>query len=143
MGKKLAGWKEKMLSKAGKEVLIKAVARAIPTYTMSCFKIADSLCDDLTSMIRNFWWGQKVEEKKIAWLRWEKMCEPKSSGGMGFKKLKQFNLALLAKQGWRLQMDHSSLVYRVLKVKYFPRYEFIEASMGNNPSYTWRSIMAA
>ena len=53
--KKLAGWKEKLLSKAGKEVLIKAVAQARPTYTMSCFKIPDSLCDDLTSMIRNFW----------------------------------------------------------------------------------------
>ena len=52
--KKLAGWKEKLLSKAGKEVLIKDVAQAIPTYTMSCFKIPDSLCDDLTSMIRNF-----------------------------------------------------------------------------------------
>ena len=115
VGKKLAGWKEKMLSKAGKEVLIKAVAQAIPTYTMSYFKIPNSLCDNLTSMIRNFWWGQKAEEKKIAWLSWEKMCEPKSSGGMGFKKLKQFNLALLAKQGWRLQTDHTSLVYRVLK----------------------------
>ena len=43
-----------MLSKAGKEVLIKAVAQAIPTYTMSCFKILDVLYDDLTSMIRNF-----------------------------------------------------------------------------------------
>ena len=57
LGKKLAGWKEKMLSKAGKEVMIKAVAQAIPTYTMSCFKIPNSFCDDLTSMIRNFWWG--------------------------------------------------------------------------------------
>ena len=57
VGKKLAGWKEMMLSKAGKEVLIKAVAQAIPTYTMSCFKIPNSFCDDLTSMIRNFWWG--------------------------------------------------------------------------------------
>ena len=57
LSKKLAGWKEKLLSKAGKEVLIKDIAQAIPTYTMSCFKIPDSLCDDLTSMIRNFWWG--------------------------------------------------------------------------------------
>ena len=96
--KKLTGWKEKMLSKVGKEVLIKAVAQAIPTYTMSCFKLPDALCDELTSMIRNFWWGQKEEEKKIAWLSWEKLCEPKSNGGMGFRQLKQFNLALLAKQ---------------------------------------------
>ena len=54
LGKKLAGWKEKLLSKVGKEVLIKAVAQAIPTYTMNCFKITDSLCDELTSLIRNF-----------------------------------------------------------------------------------------
>ena len=55
--KQLAGWKEKLLSKVGKEVLIKVVAQAIPTYTMSVFKLSDSLCEDLTSMIRNFWWG--------------------------------------------------------------------------------------
>ena len=54
--KQLAGWKEKLLSKARKEVLIKVVAQAIPTYTMSVFKLSDSLCEDLTSMIRNFWW---------------------------------------------------------------------------------------
>lgn len=62
---KLAGWKEKLLSKAGKEILIKTIAQAIPTYTMSCFKIPNSLCDDLTSMIRNFWWGQKQDERKM------------------------------------------------------------------------------
>ena len=55
--KKLAGWKGKLLSKAGKAVLIKAVAQAILTYTMSCFKILDSLYDELTSMIRQIWWG--------------------------------------------------------------------------------------
>ena len=66
LSKKLAGWKGKLLSKASKEVLIKAVTQAIPTYTMSYFKIPDSLCDKLTSMIRQFWWGQRGEEKKMA-----------------------------------------------------------------------------
>lgn len=62
--KKLAGWKEKLLSKAGREIIIKAMAQAIPTYTMSCFKLPDSLCEELSSMIRNFWWGQKPEKKR-------------------------------------------------------------------------------
>lgn len=55
-----------MLSRAGKEVLIKAVTQAIPTYTMSCFKILNSLCEDLTGMVRNFWWERRKEEKKMA-----------------------------------------------------------------------------
>jgi len=76
------------------------------------------------------------DEKKIAWLSKEKMWEPKSCGGMGFKNLELFNLAFLAKQGWRLQMGQNSLVYKVLKAKYFPMSDFAYASLDNNPSYT-------
>ena len=85
LSKKLAGLKEKMLSKARKEVLIKAVAQAIPMYTMGCFKISDSLCDDMTSMIWNFWWGQKRDERKMVWISWDKLCDSKEEGGLGFR----------------------------------------------------------
>ena len=133
----------KIVVQGGKEVLIKVVAQAILTYTMSCFKLPDSLCDEMMGMIRNFWWGQKKEERKIAWLSWQKMCEPKCDGGLGFKNLKWFNMALLAKQGWHLQMGGDSLVYRVLKAKYFPMSDFVHASIGHIPSYTWRSLISA
>ena len=80
----------------------------------------------------------------MAWLSWDKLCEPKANGGMGFRQLNQFNLALLAKQGWRLQVMHDSLVlvYGLFKARYFPHTDFVHASMGNCPSYAW-SIMAA
>ena len=47
---RLQGWKEKLLSQAGREVLIKAVIQAIPTYAMSCFKFPMRLCDEISSM---------------------------------------------------------------------------------------------
>ena len=57
-----------MLSQAGKEILIKAIAQAIaiPTYTMSVFKPPNTLCDELTSMVRSFWWGQSNGRQKMA-----------------------------------------------------------------------------
>ena len=55
LDKKLSRWKEKMLSHAGKEILIKAVAQTIPTYTMSVFKLLNTLCDEMTSMVCKFW----------------------------------------------------------------------------------------
>ena len=58
-----------------------------------------------------------------------------SCGGMGLKLLKSFTLALLAKQGKRLQMAHNSIVYRVYKAKYFKDYDFTQATLGNNLSY--------
>ena len=53
---KLQGWKEKLLSEAGKEVLLKAVVQAIPMFAMSCFKLPVGLCQDIEMLIRNFWW---------------------------------------------------------------------------------------
>ncbi|XP_075650222.1 uncharacterized protein LOC142620797 [Castanea sativa] len=46
-------------------------------------------------------------------------------------------------QGWRVQKGGESLMHEVFKAKYFSQCDFVEASLGNNPSYAWRSIMAA
>ena len=143
MANKVSGWKEKLLTPAGKEILIKSVAQAVPSYTMSCFLLPKKLCEELTGMIRKFWWGQVKNEKKLAWLSWDKMCLPKDRGGLGFRDLKSFNLALLSKKGWRLQTNSTSLFSRVYKAKYFPQCSFVEATVGPNRSYAWRSLMAA
>lgn len=68
--KKLKGWKEKFLSLAGREILIKSVAQAIPTYVMGCFSLPLSLCEHIEGMIRRFWWGSKQGERKIHWINW-------------------------------------------------------------------------
>ena len=62
---KLQGWKKQLLSQAGREILLKAVIQAIPTFAMSCFKLPATLCNDIEALIRKFWWGQRGNQRKI------------------------------------------------------------------------------
>ena len=97
--KKLQGWKGVMLSRVGKEVLIKAVVQSLPTYTIGVFQLPLRICDELNALCAKFWWGQAGSERKIHWKSWSFLSRPKKEGGMGFHDLRSFNLAMLAKQG--------------------------------------------
>ncbi|GLT45911.1 hypothetical protein SLA2020_197070 [Shorea laevis] len=138
---KLKQWKVALLSQAGREVLIKAVAMSIPTYTMSCFLFPSCTCKEINKLIRDFWWGQQHEERKLCWVSWQMMTQSKFYGGMGFKDLLCFNLAMLAKQAWRLMQNPQSLWVRVLKSLYFKDTSFLSARKGSHPSWAWTSIL--
>ncbi|KAH9649685.1 putative reverse transcriptase/RNA-dependent DNA polymerase [Citrus sinensis] len=107
----------KLFSSGGKEILIKAVAQAVPSYAMSVFKIPLAVCNDI--------------QRAIAKIR----------GGIGFKDISSFNHALVAKQGWILLQYPDSLVAQVLKARYYRHIDFMEAKVSSNPSFIWRSIL--
>lgn len=113
------GQKEKFILKAGREVLIKTITQAIPTYSMSLIKLPKGLCNDINSVLAKYWWGQTSNEKKIHWINWKWLCDPKKNGGMGFQDINAFNLATFAKQAWRLLNQQYSLFFRAYKANIF------------------------
>lgn len=62
---KLQSWKFKALNNVGKEVLIKVVVIAIPTYAMSILKLPTPWYSDTNAFIADFWWGYSQTGKKI------------------------------------------------------------------------------
>lgn len=139
--KRIQGWKEKLLSKVGKETLLKAVAQAIPTFAMSCFDLTKNRCDDISTMLCRFWWSQQDKERKMHWLPWQTLSCNKGNGGPGYRDLHLFNMVMLARQAWRLIRSPDSLCARLLLAKYCPSGDLIGAREGPGISYSWRSLL--
>ncbi|KAA3481359.1 reverse transcriptase [Gossypium australe] len=127
---RIEGWSNKMLSQGGKEVFIKSVLQAIPIFAMSCFLLPNSLCKKMESIFAKFWWQKGKGRKGIHWCQWGHLCRPKSEGGLGFRNMAQFNIALLAKcsrqnifqkaifliRNWVIEIHMFSEVYRLQRV---------------------------
>lgn len=51
-----------------KRDFIEGNSLTIPMYAISCFKVPLTLCGELENLMANFWWVQKVKERKIHWV---------------------------------------------------------------------------
>ncbi|XP_019095594.1 PREDICTED: uncharacterized protein LOC109130474 [Camelina sativa] len=134
------GWSFKYLSPARKEILIKSVALALPVYSMNCFLLPLSICEEIQSVLATFWWGKEKGRRQLPWVAWDKMTLPKSEGGLGFKELHEFNRSLLAKQAWRIMNNPQSLLARLYKGMYHPNSSYLQTVIGPRSSYNWKSI---
>jgi hypothetical protein len=138
--KRLTRWAEKFSSHGAKDTLIKSGAQALPGYAMGVYKMTLGFCEQYERLIRDFWWGDEQDRRKVHWMAWENMIKPKSKGGSGFRDIHLFNQALLARQAWRLIQKPTSLCARVLKAKYFPYGDILDTVFASDPSPAWQGI---
>lgn len=137
----MEGWKEKLLNQSGKEVLIKSVLQAIPSYAMAIIRFPKNFCHSISSHIARFWWRRPGRERGIHWKAWNSITRAKGRGGLGFKDFSIMNTSLLANQAWRALRNPDSLWVQVLKGLYFPQEDFLHASRTRGSSRGWRSLL--
>ena len=115
---KLAGWRAKLLSRAGRMVLIKSAAAPMTEYYMQCQALPIKVCDQVDKLIRDFLWGSTEEKRRIHLVCWDKVTLPKELGGLRLYKMKERNYAILAKLCWRLAWENEALWAQLLAAKY-------------------------
>lgn len=106
------------------------------------FLLPAEICKEIKQLMCKYWWSLGSKNcRGIHWKSWKKLTVHKSRGGMGFRNLRDFNLCLLGKQGWRLQSQPETLVSRIFKSKYYRMGEFLTTKLGHNPNFVWRSVL--
>ena len=140
---KVTGWKARLLSQAAKTTLIKSVANAIPSYLMSIFLLPKSLCLEINSILRKFWWGFPQDKKhNLSFLSWEKICQPKALGGLGICSMEFINSSLLARLGWKMLSNEPLLWVEALRGKYLKHgISFLDAPSNPSLSWIWKGLI--
>ncbi|GLU14892.1 hypothetical protein SLE2022_314330 [Rubroshorea leprosula] len=137
---KLAGWKQNLLSMAGRKVLVQAVTSAIPSYTMQSILLPSSVCAAIDSMNCKFLWGSDVTNKPHL-VSWEAVCRTRDLGGLGLRSAKENNQALITKLGWQLISNPSKPWCRALTAKYLKCGSLMYCPTSPIASATWKSIL--
>jgi hypothetical protein len=94
---------------------------------------------EINSLMQNFWWEHQ-EKSRVHWMSWRRMGLSKADGGLGFRDLRSFNMALLAKHAWRLWYSPNSSLAQIMEAKYYCGQNFLDSKLGNQPSFAWHSI---
>jgi len=139
---RLAGWRAKCLSLAGRVTLVTSTINAIPAYVMQSARLPRSVCDTLDNRIRRFLWGGTSIERKPHLVKWDTLIKEKSKGGLRLRSMRHLNTAFLMKLGWRLKSEPSALWVRLLNEKYCRGRDINSITgRGVNCSNAWRGIL--
>lgn len=116
--KRLASWKGRMLSIAGRLTLIKASISSLPLYYMSLFPAPKGVVEKINGLQRRFLWSGSSGKKALALTSWSSLEVPKALGGLSCGSILHRNLALLFKWAWRLVNETNSFWRNVVSEKY-------------------------
>lgn len=139
--KQLNLWKAKMLSHAGRPILIKFVLESLPVYAMGTVIIPAKVLKKLTGIMRNFFWGGDSAKNYMSYVAWSRVTVPKGLGGLGLRSLKEMNMALVLKIAWKIASGSSSPWAETIQAKYCPITGFWASTRTYSCTLLWRNLV--
>ncbi|XP_021970148.1 uncharacterized protein LOC110865195 [Helianthus annuus] len=142
MEKRIANWKNKLLSFAGRLQLIISVLAALHVYWSSVFILPASIIKDLEAKMRNFLWSQEASfHRGKAKVSWSSICVPKYEGGLGIRRVGDVNKALMASHAWSILNKRDSLWVAWIYSYRLKHHNFWTCREGSNCSWSWRKLL--
>ena len=106
---KIQSWTSRSLSFAGRQQLISSFLYSIQTYWCSMFFIHKFTCYKIEQIFNWFLWSGKDVNARRAKVGWKSLCLPKEEGGLGLRRVKDWNDATIMKDIWNLFYTKDSI----------------------------------
>ncbi|XP_071740858.1 uncharacterized protein [Rutidosis leptorrhynchoides] len=139
---RISDWKNKFLSYAGRVQLITSVLTTMQLYWQSAFIVPIAIIKEIEGLIRGFIWCQGEMKRGKAKVKWSRICLPKQEGGLGIKRLKEWNVALMASHIWRVLTNKKSLWVQWVHTYRLKGRSFWDAPVVAGASVSWRKILS-
>uniref|UniRef100_A0A803Q9D0 Reverse transcriptase domain-containing protein n=1 Tax=Cannabis sativa TaxID=3483 RepID=A0A803Q9D0_CANSA len=138
---RIEGWKSRLLSKAGRTCLVQSVRTSIPLYVATSEVIPSGIANKMEQGLRKFWWGDNEKRNSIHTISWSSLCKSKFKGGLGIRRIKDFNSSLLLKWGWKLITDPQNLWCSIMNEKYLKGRNLFDVEKKGTESMLWKAIL--
>lgn len=139
---RLAGWKGRLLSQAGRLTLIKSTLNSDLTYPMASLLFTKAEQRKLEGIITNFFWGDRSDGKRSPHLLQTRILKlPRKLGGIGLRDISATNKALLAKSAWRFISEPNTLASKWSNHKYFAGRSDWTPKKTSRASFVWKGIL--
>ncbi|GJW91293.1 putative gag-pol polyprotein [Tanacetum coccineum] len=134
-------WRNKFLSLAGRLQLIRSVLSSMHIYWASVFILPSRIVHDLEQLMRGFLWCQGEMKKGKAKVAWDSVCMPKHEGGLGIRRIEDFNIALMATHIWSIFTHRESLWVKWVHTYKLKGRSFWDVPCRGDASWGWRKLL--
>lgn len=135
-------WSAKLLSYAGRIQLIRSVLFAVANYWLQCFPLPKGVLHTVEAICRSFLWSNSESINRKAPVSWEKVCMPKSKGGLQIIALSDWNTACLMKLLWNLCGKQDNLWVKWVHAYYIPQEDVLTATIPRSCSWIIKGILS-
>jgi hypothetical protein len=116
--KRIAGWKGRLLSYAGRVTLLKAYLASVPIYLMSIIKFPKWAITMINSQMSHFLWNNNEESHKYHLANWQLVSQKKELGGFGIPDMRSLNLSMLSSWIFIYGLNSDSIWTKIVDHKY-------------------------
>ncbi|WOL02704.1 hypothetical protein Cni_G11423 [Canna indica] len=138
---RLSSWQGKLLSRAGRLVLINSTISSLVAYLWSVFKVPGWVVNMIDKKRRKFFWsGTDATSSGRCLVRWDSITRPLEAGGLGILELRSHCSARRGGWIWKVMLGKSLLWVRLMDSLYGDFQSWNGANFLRKASPVWKDL---